>query len=63
MKNQLEFLETSFEKKMNKEKMKLSKKKKHIDSTKWEWARKQTELQLKGTPSMEIIKHKYFKKK
>jgi hypothetical protein len=34
MKNQLQFLETSFEKKLNKEKIKISKKKKHIDSTK-----------------------------
>ena len=63
MKNQLQLIENSFEKKLNKEKTQISKKKKHIDSTKWEWARKQTELQLKGTPSMEIIKHKYFKKK
>lgn len=63
MKNQPQFLETFFDKKLNKEKVKISKKKKHIDTSKWEWVRKQTELQLKGTPSMEIIKHKYFKKK
>ena len=63
MKNQLQLIENFFEKKLNKEKTQLSKKKKHIDNTKWEWARKQTELQLKGTPSITIIKHKYFNKK